>query len=531
MDDIRGRFPLPAVARASRPIERTIEGLLAAIGELSPLLVVLLLVLSGLLVLAFVPCGQNADDLLPTLISTQKLTVYFWGQNRFANVLPALTGWIHSPVRNAEAQLAMRVFAGMLAPAFFCAMFYSRASDVWRATLAADCLLLLANSASVIHETYVVASPYGTSFACGAGAILCLQAGWRGGAGGLRAALKTAGVVLLLAANLENCNLGMIAIPMSGLLALLWPSPSRYRLLVLNILATTFAFLAPSVFAPEYATSLVLAPSPVQLARFAASVWAGTGWVFAAWALLPAPIAVALRFAQGDGRSGWRLAVFALVSFTAASIALVIAGTSRHVALNFFNIRYAIPPVLAMMSLAGIGCWEAFRACLPTRRSRSSMLIVVSSAALMLAGQRLGPPGRGLPDIIDRGDVSLAYDVAGWAGVRSLDGIAGDYWPVWPAVFMTEQFRHEAEKDGETARDTFGVAQRGEPRRVEFLAILAQRGVMRLGCIDLAVAACRDLTIQIMRTGPIGIREFAAAEPLPDGHELRFVEVSPAPKP
>jgi hypothetical protein len=54
-------------------------------------------VLSLLAVNKFVPEGINADTLIQSIMSLQKLTIFYWGQNRFASVVPFLLSWIASP--------------------------------------------------------------------------------------------------------------------------------------------------------------------------------------------------------------------------------------------------------------------------------------------------------------------------------------------------------------------------------------------------------------------------------------------------
>ncbi len=68
--------------------------------------VVIGFVLAGSVILAF---GQHdlyhdADSVLPAIMSVQKLTWFYWGQNRFANLLPLLA----SPVRSVDANLHLQ---------------------------------------------------------------------------------------------------------------------------------------------------------------------------------------------------------------------------------------------------------------------------------------------------------------------------------------------------------------------------------------------------------------------------------------
>lgn len=509
-------------ARVS-PIGRTVGGLADAIDALSPVLLASLFALALASIFAFVPWGQNADDLLPTLISTQKLTFYFWEQNRFANLLPLLTAWIDSPVRNAETQLFLRVLTGLIAPAFFCVLYYPRLSQVCRATLAADCLMLLAASPAVLHETYIVATPYGTSLACGAAGMALSRRGWSQ-AGWRRRLLEASGAAFLLAAHLVNYGLGLFAIPLLAVLAVMTPSPAANRFLVLNLFAAIGAFVAPSVFAPMYFTRLGLSPSLDGMLSFGASIWMGTGPAF--WVCVIGPLAVvaAVFIGTGRGRSGKLFGVFAGATGAAVLFGFLLASSSQHVALNEFNIRYFVPALLALLALAGIACWEAVRLIASAPGGRSALMVVLSGLALMLAAGRLAASGGPTADIIKPESADVAHAVAARVTALNLDGITGNYWQVWPSVFAAEQERIDA---GRVGTSVIGITQRGEVRRDVFLARLHAQGGLRLGCVDFVEARCLEEVKVVMTPPQIRIRSFAPDEPLPGGHMLRFVEIVP----
>jgi hypothetical protein len=47
-----------------------------------------------------VPVNFDADTILQSLMSTQKVTLFYWGQDRYANFLPFIYSWIKSPKLN-----------------------------------------------------------------------------------------------------------------------------------------------------------------------------------------------------------------------------------------------------------------------------------------------------------------------------------------------------------------------------------------------------------------------------------------------
>jgi hypothetical protein len=470
----------------------------------------------ALLLFIFVPWAQNADDLLPTMVSLQKLTVYFWGQNRFANLLPLLTVWIRSPVLNAEAQLVLRVAFGLLAPAFFSGLFYRRWTDVLCATLAADCLVLIAASPAFIHETYIVATPYGTALACAAIGMALVREEGQGASSWRLALTGLVGVLLMLTAYLVNFSLWMTSVPLIGSLALLVPTPERTRLLLLNAMMALAGFSAPMVLAPAYQTRLTLVAPLSGFAPFAAAVWAGTGWVFLGCVAVP----VAAACLMTTVRRGWFVRFNGLIALSTVAL-FAAAASSTHVALNDYHMRYFVPALIGLMAAGGIGCWEVARTFLTRSAWRT---IAVLSVALILAGVRLAGSGGATPDIIKPDEAAPARAVAARVAALGLDGIAGNYWHVWPAVFAAEQLRHET---GGTRPDIMGITQRGEARRDIFLARLAAKGSLRLACIDFAMERCLEEVRVVMDPPPTRIHEFAPSEPLPLGRTLRFVEIAP----
>ena len=57
------------------------------------------------------PDFLDADSLIPPLTSTQHLTLFYWGQERYANVLPLLL----APIRDLFWSLRLHLFSNTLA--------------------------------------------------------------------------------------------------------------------------------------------------------------------------------------------------------------------------------------------------------------------------------------------------------------------------------------------------------------------------------------------------------------------------------
>ena len=67
------------------------SNLAAALESIEPLPIVAVFLLCLLVLARSIPLEQDADEILSTIMSLQKLTVFFWVQDRFGNLLPLLT--------------------------------------------------------------------------------------------------------------------------------------------------------------------------------------------------------------------------------------------------------------------------------------------------------------------------------------------------------------------------------------------------------------------------------------------------------
>ena len=497
------------------------SNLTAALESIEPLPIVAVFLLCLLVLARSIPLEQDADEILSTIMSLQKLTVFFWVQDRFGNLLPLLTAWIRNPFDNLHVQIGLRLIAGLAAPLFFCSLVFRRAADAWRATLLSDCLLLIVGSAGVMHEIFVDASPYAASFACAGLAAMALRAPSRRFFGGM--VLKLAAAGGLLVAYIVNYGLVVVALPLVVLFALLFPSVHATRLLVLHVVAAAVGSLLPEIVAHDFHTDLRLQPELQNFARFAVVIFQAIGWSFILAALLP-PGALLLYLRLSRRVRALRLCRMIIAAMLGVAVfAFGVIASSRWLAMNEFHLRYFVPGYLLLISVGGIALWLLARLALRDRTVRGAAF--VGLAVLLLLGAHYRPHARGVPspDIIggDKGDMARA--VAARTIARSLDGIAGGYWDVWPAVLVAEQYRYDI---GRVGLDVMGITSRGEVRRSDFAARLAAQGRLRLVCIDLLPAECAVHVSSEMAMPELRFSEFAPMEAIPGDHRLWFVETT-----
>ncbi len=508
--------------RITKPLVRRGTSLLAAIESIAPLPIVGFFTISLLILASFIPLQLDGDEIVLSIMSIQKLTVYYWAQDRYGNLASLLTVWIQHPIYNAYAQLFIRLVAGLTAPLFYCALVFRRPLDVWRATLLSTGLLLLVGSVETVLFTYVQANPYSTSLACAGLASMALRAQpARAG----RTPLMILGAVGLLAAYIVNFGLVIVALPLVGLFAMLLPSFGMIRLLVIHLLAAVISYLLPGIAAPGYHTDLGLALSLHNIAHYAVVIWNSARWPFVLVVLLP--LAVLLIGLVRSGR--WQmLRLFVTINAAMLGVAVlyfVLVASSRWLVLNEFLGRYFVPGYLLLASVAGNALWFIARLSLRRRAVRDAVFAGLATVLLLAVYTRLHARGISNQDMIVPGKAEIAREVAARYVALSLDGIVGSYWDVWPAVLMAEQYHYD---NGYAGPHVFGVTIRGRVRREEFTARLAAQGRLRLACIDLAPAECSASTSAEMGLPGLRFSEFSPMERLAGDHRLWFVEIMPA---
>src|SRR3954454_9563013 len=84
----------------------------------------------------------HADSLLPVLVSTQRWTPFFWGQDRFGMLIPLLAMPFRHPLVNMLVQGWLTTVAALLAP-FVVARFLTGRRGEWIAIGACTNALLL----------------------------------------------------------------------------------------------------------------------------------------------------------------------------------------------------------------------------------------------------------------------------------------------------------------------------------------------------------------------------------------------------
>ena len=491
-----------------------------AVERLATPLIAGLFAVASLLTLACYPNGQNSDGLVPTLFSLQKMTLFYWGQDRFANLLPALTVLVHDPQANAFCQLALRTVLGMLAPLFFCRLATRDAATAWRATLVASALLLAIAPQRIMHETFIETGPYGTSFALAGLSLLAFDGAAAGGGRVVRAAWGVAGLVLACTAYLVNVSLALVAAPLVLGEALLFASVPAISFGLASLVAGGVVWAMMAVAAVDAPTLRGFGESTAGLAYYWNSMLSKPGRFMWAMLLVAAAVLALLRWRR-DPEAGASLGHGLLLVGTFA-VSFVTLALSSWVVMNYIHPRYLVPHYLLAAGLGGVSLISLAGNMVRGQGARDVIVLGACACLLAVAGLRSHPASLLRHDIIDAAYKPVADSVAAAVLERSLDGIAGSYWDVWPAVFQAEQLAHEL---GRPPGEVFGVSYRGEARQAAFAARLLQRGRLGIACIGGDPGWCNAVLVGTMALPGTQFHVSSPPLQLPDGRVLSFFSV------
>jgi hypothetical protein len=434
---------------------------------------------------------HNADSILPALVSTQNVTWYYWGQNRFGNLLPALTSWIWDVDLNLKAQILLRAFCAALGPVFFILVLRPKARliPVYCATIAA---MIFLERDLLAHWYWTDAQPYGTSLALLAPSLLVVTHSWRFNAGSAGIAILV--LFLLMVALWVNLSAVLFALPLFLGLAVVDRSRQFLALAVLLALAygldsahaahveRNFAYAA---LRPSWAATLKAVSNLADEIRGLPMLLLAAGAILASWTL---------RSRQIVRTASLMLAVSALVFLVTANLQWVQENLSLS--------RYFLIPVTATVATCATLVVEAAAKLMAQVQPWNRLLLPSVSLALLILAAALivlplnlqcrfvaGPP-----------ELAAAVDLVDKTNASFVDG---DYWLVWPAVFLANR----------NARGPiFGLAYRAEGARRPIRNFAASHPHPVILCIGKSLTDCVDRFASTLGWKRVSAREIASGE-------------------
>jgi len=405
---------------------------------------------------------ENGDSLLPVLISLHRWTPFMWEQDRFGMLIPLLALPFRDPVLNLLVQRGLFLFSGLCS--FPLLARWAFGPRRWPLPGLAGAALCLALSPPFLYFGYLGDEPYAPSLVLALAALIVLEGsghrGWR----------NASAALLLGLAHWVNGGLFMFLVPAVVLrAAFLWPgseaSARRAALVAAGSQIGWLLFGAGVGWALNRAgigsrtTTLNLSPVrdwPEGWTRLFANLRSDLAPHDLLWALL----AIAGPGVAALLHRGWRARAKDAVRICAALLAagtayFLLLGAHSWVKSNGYPGRYvelAIPAV----ELGLLGVLAVPLASVLSGRAIRGACAVLGVALAAMGLVRSGPPSM---ERIRR-DLAEVSPVAAEVLNRGCTHMAGNYWTVWPAVFLANAGLHER---GERHRTIWGVTDRGKP--------------------------------------------------------------------
>ncbi len=432
--------------------------------------------------------AHDADSVILSIMARQKLTLFYWGQNRYMNLLPVLTAWIDDISMNQQVQVWLRASLAAAFPLFVIVLLKPRASLLlcFAAALAA---LLTVFDLDLIRILWTDGQPYGVSMALMTVAMLLTSRLADKGLA-VRAVLVTVGFGLAAVAMLVNASLVIVMAPLFGLLVLFTPSIQNVLLLIMSLAGYAISKkLSTWIGGREYDNILF---DPANLATAWNRILSGVdGTALALLAFLFIGGLIVIQVRHRAMRSGGDpviapLAVRSLALSVACLIYMLLVPNIEWVILNISHVRYYGLILVLVICMFAIVTVEALVAG-ERRVGRALAPAAVLAAAVVLfrTSWPMAFPLSQQCSFIGMAPGSAAVsspDFARMALDKNIHLILGDYWKVWPTVY--EAIKRSGRDD------IYGMTLRAEEMRPQILSRLASNADEHLLCTDQDMQVC-----------------------------------------
>ncbi len=420
---------------------------------------------------------HDADTALLAIMAKEKLTWFYWDQNRFGNLVPFATAWIR-PIRlNLAAQLWLGSVAGFASIGFVMELagITARRVEAFAVTVI---VLMTCMRPEFIGGFFTGPVPYPVSCA------MCYLGLRAARAGGGRTAMLVLAAGLFWLAFFVNAALAAFVLPVLALHCL--RAGSRPRLTLAAALLGAAAAALSMLSGPGTPSAITPDGDPMHAALTAMASQFDATRLLAAVSIVAAVAVVARRSAGAPHMPRSQVAVVAWAALASACL----YASLQWVRMNENQPRYYFAQVFTVATL--IACWmsRTLLAALPqmTRRGRAifrhGLLAAALASILWVAGGvhgiRFVSATVGRERAINADMKTIARQVPGDRPVV----VAGSYWLAVPIVF--------ALLDRVDAPRAFALTNHWEVMRPELRRVLASGQPVTLVCVQIPLDNCAD---------------------------------------
>lgn len=384
---------------------------------------------------------QNADSIVPVLVSLQRWKPFYWETNRFGMLVPLLAIPFRNPLANLIFQSILSTCAGV-ACSFLLVAYFFEGPIFWLTAAALQNIWLFLLVPQPTQFDWFVDQCYGVSFALAFAALILVDKKKR-----------FLALALMVLCHWVNSAAFLVLIPLV-LQRHLIDKQKRGLFTSLGVVVAGAACGFVFMFTARYKTTQSGLVSP--------DLWI-PGWlgllravegavlrkpILALWIVVPGALGVVTGLLL---RSSKQVLLVCLALVNTAVLYWLFVGAMAWTRANAYMPRYTYPALLLLSTAVALVTVAALR-----RISLPPELAAIAAAALMFVAAVFAfgrPSVSGIDhDLHQRFGSMTAEILASHAAV-----ITGDYWIVWPAVFDANLVLYER---GEH-RKVYGFTYRG----------------------------------------------------------------------
>ncbi len=362
--------------------------------------------------------GQNADSIVPALVSLQHWTPYFWDTNRYGMLLPLLAAPLRNPLANLLFQAAVGIFAGM-SSSFLLVRYFFDDSYYWLSAAALQNIWLLLLVPPYTRFDWLVVQCYGMSFFLAfTGLLLLRKKRW------------VAATALLLLASWVNAATFVLVLPLVVARHLVLKRKQGLLPALAVVAASGAAGIWFSHLVRFQTTTPGIAPvsSWTQGWRQDLAYFPGGSFklpLLSLWVLIPALFGlIRLVLTRKSKRALWTCAALLVCAVTYVAA----IDTLAWVQLSDYGMRFVYPSILLLSLAAAILAVAPFA----DRLAKVQWVPAAAAALLFVATLSYGPPSAsGIRQWLHARYGGMTADIVQSKALL----VAGNYWTVWPAVF------------------------------------------------------------------------------------------------
>jgi hypothetical protein len=452
---------------------------------------------------------QDGDGILTSLISTQKLTWYFWGQDRILNLIPALASPIHDLIWNQRAQIFLRTLMSVLAPVGVLMVFRQPARRILLVTAASQLVLAVALNGAALFNLYAEHNPFSSSlvmFAISIALFDRLKRPWA----------IPAAIIAAFIAYATNIALIILTLPLL-LLCLVTAVRPRRQLAVITavqVVSVLLAYFHAKAYGEATTSFGVNVDTHAML----------VGWQSVARhvnitelaVLMAAATVAAATVRTRESITAWLVAAGMPVAITAMSC-------MTWLQLNEFNVRYYLVFVVVFATCCAYLIVSALPISAGMARFKPAIAAIMLSLVFFIGLRGMSnEPG----EIISARWRAQSMGAAQVAVDEHAELIVGMFWDVWPAVFMA---REDLRDEGHADAPLFGATFRGHVLRKKIMKMMRERDLTSV-CFQSDVGDCvRTTNFFITGAQPVRLVPDTLKRVTAGGHELLVYKVTARP--